>query len=182
MATRPRPAWWAELEHGIEVFVHRKVVAADDNVNLAALEGGRDDAGLAAVRADAGEADFAVFLGDLLGLEEFVGNLLAVGAVVDAPNIQVIGTQLAETGVEVSQRGLLGAGLRLAGEYDALAPGPEDGADHALVITAAIDPGGVEVVDAQIGGPLDHARVRSDHATEADGGHLQSGPAERAVL
>ena len=40
--------------------------------------------------------------------------------------------------------------------------------------------GGVEVVDAGVGGLLDHGRIGGGHAAEAEHGDLQAGLAQRA--
>ena len=71
--------------------------------------------------------------------------------------------------------------MGFGGENDLLALGAERRADHALVVAVLIAARGVEVVDADIGGALNHAGVGGDHASEADRGDLRS-PVRPSVL
>ena len=69
----------------------------------------------------------------------------------------------------------------LAGDEDVVAAALERRAHHALVVAALVAARGVEVVDAEVGGALDHAVVGGDHAAEADLGHLEARPSEPAL-
>ena len=72
----------------------------------------------------------------------------------------------------------------LGGQHDVLAARPQDLSEQALVGAGAIHVGGVEKVDADVEGGIEHAEigcrigrpveVRHAHATEADGGDFET--------
>ncbi len=73
-------------------------------------------------------------------------------------------------------------GVGLGGEHDLLSLCTQSRSDHALVVSVGIAARGIEIVDSGIGGALDDAAIRGDHAAEADGGYLQPSVAEHFVI
>jgi hypothetical protein len=73
------------------------------------------------VHADAGEADLAGLLGDLLGFQEVVGELRGGLFAVEIPDVDVVGPELFEAGVQVRQRLGLVLPSSLGGDVDLLA-------------------------------------------------------------
>ena len=94
----------------VERVAHAEVVGRQDHVDVRLGRQRRDQFRLAAVRADAGEADLAGFLGDLLRFDQFVGHLGRLGLGVQVPDVQVIGAEFAQAGIQVGQRGFFGLG------------------------------------------------------------------------
>ena len=66
-------------------------------------------------------------------------------------------------------------------DEDLVAPALEGRADEPLVVAALVAARGVEEVHAEVGGALDDALVRGDHAAEGDLGDLEAGLAELAL-
>ena len=133
------------------------------------------------VQADAGEADLALLLRDALRVEELVGDLGGGLLAVEVPDVHVVGAELLQALVEVGEGLLLRLAARLRGDEDLVAAALEGRADEALVVAALVAARGVEEVHAEVGGALDDALVRGDHAAEGDLGDLQAGLAELAL-
>jgi len=165
------------VDGGVELRSHREVVADEHDIDLPALDGAIDHRGLPFVGAHAGEADLPILLGDGLRFEQVVGDLVATVLAVQIPNVDVVGAQGCEGCVDVLQRPRLVLGVALARDVDLLAAGLERGAHHALVVAALVAARGIEIVDAEVGGLLDHAPVGGDHAAERDSGRGKPGAA-----
>ncbi len=108
-------------------------------------------------------------------------DLLGLVLGVQVPDVDVVRLEFAKAGVEVGEQGLLRFGRRLGREGDVLADALQRGADHALAVARLVAAGGIEVADAEVGGAFDDARVRGDHAAEADRSHLQAGFSKSAI-
>ena len=112
MATTPLPAACAAAITRVERLAHGEVVGRQDHVDVRIRRERRNQFRLAAVRAHAGEADLAGFLGDLLRLDQFVSHIGGLGFGVQIPDIQMVGAQLAQAGIQIRQRSLFGLGRR----------------------------------------------------------------------
>ena len=159
-----------------------EVVGAQDDIDVGVLGQPRHQHGLAGVRADAGKADLAGLLGGLLSVDQIVGDLFRLAFGVQIPDIQVIGLQRLQTGIQIVERFLPGGAMGLARQRDAVALALERGAHHALVVALLVTVSRIEIGDAHIGPALNHAAVRSDHAAEGHAGDLQAGLAEGPVF
>src|SRR5437868_1444722 len=93
----------------------------------------------------------------------------------------MVGAQFPKAGVQVLQGLFLRSRVGLAGKNQRVAFRFERGAHHAFIVSALISTSRVEVGDADIGGPLHHALIGSDHAAEANGRRFQPGLAKWAV-
>ena len=133
------------------------------------------------MRADAGEADLARLLGDALSLQQVVGDIARTVLHVEIPDVQVIGPELAQAGIELGQGLRLVRALGLARQHHPLPLALQGRAHHALVVAALIAARGIEVEDPDIGGALDDGGVGSGHAPEGKRGHLKTGLAQGAV-
>jgi hypothetical protein len=133
------------------------------------------------VGADPREADLPAPLGHPLRLEQVLAHLLRLGLVVEVPDVEVVGPQLAQARVQVGEGFRPGPPHALAREDHLLTHALEGAADHPLVVAVLVDAGGVEVVDPQIRRARDHGRLRSGHAAEGERRDLEAGPAQRAV-
>ena len=168
------------LHEGVVALAHREVVGHEDDVHIL-LDGSGDDLGVASVAAHPGEADLPLLLRQPLRVEELVADLGRGLLAMEVPDVDVVGADLPEALLEVREGLLLRRPARLRGDED-LVPAPLEGRPHEpLVVAALVAAGGVEEVHAEIGGPLDDALVRGDHATEGDLGDLESRLAERAL-
>ena len=85
-----------------------EVVGAQDDIDVWILGQPRYQHRLAGVGADAGKPDLAGLLGGLLGVDQVVGDLFRLAFGVQIPDIQVIGLQRLQTGIQVVERVLLG--------------------------------------------------------------------------
>ncbi len=124
---------------------------------------------------------FPACLGGPLDLQQLIGHLRGCAPVVEVPDVEVVGAEFAQAGVEVVDGLLLGLRRALAGENDLLALALESRTHHALVVAVLVTARRVEMHDAEIGRAHDHRRVRGGHAAERKRSQLQSGLAQRAV-
>ena len=131
--------------------------------------------------ADADEADLALLLGELLGLDVIVVNVGGIAAAVQIPDVDVVGIELTQALIEMLHHAGFVGRVGLGGKDDLLAFGAERCADHALVVAVLIATRGVEVIDTEVGGARNDAGVGGDHAAKADGGDAEAGVAERLV-
>ena len=169
------------LHERVVAVAHREVVGHEDDVHLL-LDGGGDDLGVPGVQAHAGEADLALLLRDALRVEELVGDARP------PPSCRG-GTRCprgrCRAGVRLSSRWARASAFvpaaRLRRDVDLVAPALEGRADEALVVAALVAARGVEEVHAEVGGALDDALVRGDHAAEGHLGDLEAGLAELAL-
>ena len=162
--------------------LHREVVGGQDDVGLSQLDQVRQHPVHVEVRADAGEPDLSGLLGDALGLEQIVGHLGRGALGVQIPDVEVVGPQLAQAGVQIASAPPAAVWLSVLLEMiDLLPPALQRRAQHALVVAVHVAARGVEVDDADVGGPLDHRLIGRRHAAERQRRHLQAGLAERAV-
>ena len=156
----PLPGGVGRGDHRVEGLAHGEVVRRQDHVDVRIGGQRGNQFGLSAVRADAGEADLAGFLGDLLRFDQFVGT--SAGLVL-ACRYQMsrwsVPSSCRLVSMSASAASLVLA-PDLARKRDALALAFQRGAHHALVVAALVDAGGVEIGDADVGGALDHAAHR----------------------
>ena len=137
---------------------------------------------MAGMRANACKADFSLLLGDLLGFDQVVADFAGLGLGVEVPDVDVIGAQFPQAGVQVLQRAILIICRRFGGEHNLVALPFQGCADHLFVVAVLVDASSVEISDAEVGGAGNHAGVRGDHAAEAQGGNLEAGFAQGAVV
>ena len=90
----------AGLSGGVDGLIHRgvhgKVVGGENDVEDALLDHPWDELRLAAVGADAGEAHFALLLGELLRFDMVVSDVGGAAPAVEIPDVDVIGVELAQ--------------------------------------------------------------------------------------
>ena len=94
----------------------------------------------------------------LLRLNHVIADVLGIVPGVQIPNVDVIGLEVAEAGVEMGEQARLVSCLRLGGEHDLLAFGAKGRADHVLV---------VPVLDNRPGAVLEECLFRSHTRWEA---------------
>ena len=134
-----------------------------------------DNGGQVCVAAHADEAHFALLLGLLLGRDHIVGDVRRVALAVEMPDVQVIGSEFLEAGIELRQDGRPVPPIALAGEENVLSLRAESRSHHALVLAALVAAGRIEVVDAHVRGTGNHSGIGGDHTAHADGGHFEAG-------
>ncbi len=109
---------------------------------------------------------------------------------VQVEDIHVIGLEALQAGVHLAQGGVAGAcPLRhLRGEDDVRPAGGEEPAHAGLALALAVVHRGVEVVDTEAEGPVEHGGgliggIRQEPAAAAhrEDGHAEPGPAQRAA-
>jgi hypothetical protein len=172
-----------ELDGIVDGWSHGEVVGGEQDIEviLASHDGGHQ-LFLPTVGADAGETDFAGFLRDLLRFEEFVLEVLRFTLGVEVPDVHVVGADFAEAGVQIGEGLLFSWCGALGGEENLVAAGAQGSAHHALAIAALIAAGGIEIVDAKVGGAFDHRGIGRDHGAKGDGGYFEAGLAQHAVV
>ena len=109
----------------IHAGVHGEVVGSQHHIKDALLHHPGQQLLLAAVCADADEADFALFFGLQLHFDLVVGNLVGAVAGVEIPDVDVIGVEFAQAGFEMLLQLFLVGGVRLGGDDDLLAASAE---------------------------------------------------------
>src|ERR1039457_4270948 len=160
------------LDSGGDGRLHGEVVGRQDHVDVGVLRGERYHVQMAAVGADAGEADLAGFLGGLLRVDQVVVDRRNVGLAVQIPDIHEIRSEFLQAVIELRHGARLVVPFRLRGEHHVLALSLQRGSDHAFVVAVRVVGGRIEVGDSQIGAAFDDAAIGRDHAAEADGGDL----------
>ena len=105
-----------------------------------------------AVVGDADMAHFALFAGLEHGLVEAgaVAGLGTEGGVVELVEVDIVGAEEAEAGVEVAPEAVGGGGAGLGADDDAVAAVGEGGAE--LLLAVGVEAGGVEIVHAVVEG------------------------------
>ena len=174
------PACVQFLDSGAVALIRSEVV-----LRLHDFDFGFDDAvddRRQVVRAHAHEPDFALLLGFALGFDQFIGNLRRVAQAMKVPDVQVVGVEFLQAGVELRQDARAGMRIALARQEDVFPPGSQRRSHHALVLAALVVAGGIEVVDAHIHGPGDHGGVGGDHAAIAYGGDPHAGLAQGPIM
>ena len=124
---------------------------------------------------------FPCCLGVLPDRDQLVGNGRHGIPGVHVPDVQVVRAQFLKAGVELRHRLRGGLRLGLAGEHDLVAHALQRGPHHALVVALLVPARGVEIGDAHVDRPGNHAAIGRNHAPVADRRDLEPGLAQRPV-
>ena len=132
--------------------------------------------------AHSDEPDLALLLGRALRVEQVVGNIRRAVLAVQMPDVQMIGVEFFEAGLQLRQGACLVLGVYLARQDDVFSFGAQRGRYHALVLAALVPTRGVEEGDAHVHSLGNHSGVGCDHAAETHGRDFETRLAEDAVL
>ncbi len=81
--------------------VHREVIRGKNHVEVLLRDGGGEDFSVSAVGADARETNLSLLFSDILRFHEFIGDLVRLGFGVKIPDVQVIGAEFFQAGVDI---------------------------------------------------------------------------------
>ena len=98
------------------------------------------------------------------------------------PDVDVIRVQFAQTLLQMLLHCRLVRRVRLGREHHLLPLGAQRRAHHPLVVAVRVAARGIEIIDPGIGGALNYAAIRSDHAAESHGSYLQPGLAQHLIV
>jgi hypothetical protein len=180
------------------------VVGGQHDVVDAGVDRRADHVRLVAVGRGAEEARLALLFGlDQRFHDGLIGSHRRAVAAVEVEDVDVVGAQPLEAGLEQFEEALLGrrrgpcggfvredsvvaiAGeVHLGGDGDRIPVAAllDDFADHLLALATQVAVGGVEVVETEVEGPVEELGVVGVHHPEADQRDLQTRSPEDPVL